>query len=83
MQGHDIELLIKGLYGIGAGIAMAGGAIGSGIGQGQAARGAIEGMARNPEMQGTLRTNMFIAAGLIETNAIYGFVIAAILLFVK
>lgn len=53
--------------------------IGPGIGQGIAAGKAIEGMARQPEMVGDLRTNMLIALAMMEAMAIYGLVIAFML----
>lgn len=72
--------IMNGLIAIGMGLAIGGGAIGAGIGQGNALRGALEGMARNPEMTGTLRTNMFIAAGLTETQSLYGLLVVFVLL---
>ncbi len=65
---------------IGAGIAVGAAGIGTGIGQGHAVQGALEGMARNPEMEGTLRTNMFVGAALAESSAIYGLIIALVLI---
>ena len=53
--------------------------IGPGIGQGLAAGKALEGMARQPEMVGDLRTNMLIALAMMEAMAIYGLVIAFML----
>ena len=53
--------------------------IGPGIGQGIAAGKALEGMARQPEMVGELRTNMLIALAMMEAMAIYGLVIAFML----
>ncbi len=41
------------------------------IGQGKAAAAALEGMARQPEAAGTLRTNMIIALAFIESLVIY------------
>ena len=51
---------------IGAGLAIGLGAIGPGIGQGQAAGAAVEGIARQPEAYGKIQTAMLIAAALIE-----------------
>lgn len=72
----------QGLIAIGAGIAVTGGGVGTGIGQGHAVRGALEAMARNPEMEGTIRTNMFVGAAMAESSAIYGLIISLILMFV-
>lgn len=43
---------------------------------------AIEGMARNPEASGTLRTSMVLGTSLVETVAIYGLVLSILLIFV-
>lgn len=74
--------LVNGLFGIGTGLAIGLATIGPGIGQGLAAAKALEGMARQPELTGDLRTNMILAMGIIEALAIYGLVIA-FLLFAK
>lgn len=42
---------------------------------------AIDGMARNPEMAGKLRTSMIIGAALVETCGIYALLIAILLIF--
>lgn len=68
--------LLDGLLGIGAGLAILGGAMGAGIGQGHAVRGALEAQARNPELRGKLQTTMFIGLGIIESAPIYGLLVA-------
>ena len=50
-----------GLVALGAALAIGLAAIGPGIGQGIAASKALEGMARQPEAAGILRTNMILA----------------------
>ncbi len=72
--------ITSGLIAIGAGIAVGAAGIGSGTGEGHAVRGALEAMARNPEMKNELRTNMFIGVAMIESSVIYGLVIAFILI---
>ncbi len=62
---------------IGAGIA----ALAAGIGVGQIGKGALEAMARQPEISGDLRSNMILAAALVEGVALFG-VIAGILAIV-
>ena len=64
----------------GFGIALA--AIGTGIAQGMAIKGAVEGTARNPEASGKITTTMIIGLALIESLCIYALVVALILLFV-
>lgn len=67
---------------LGAGLAMGLGAIGPGIGLGTLIGKAIEGIARQPEVAGDIRTTMFIGIGVTEAVALYAFVVALILIFV-
>jgi F-type H+-transporting ATPase subunit c len=64
-----------------AGIGMGLATLGPGLGQGFAINGALNGIARNPEAAGTIRTNMIIGLALIESLTIYGLVVALILLY--
>jgi F-type H+-transporting ATPase subunit c len=66
---------------IGAGIAIGAAAGGGAAGLGNAIRGVLEGMARNPNMGGKLLTTMFIGMALIETFVLYGLLIAIIFIF--
>lgn len=66
---------------IGAGLCMGIGAIGPAIGEGNAVGKALEGMARQPESAGTLRTNMILGCAITETTGIYSLVIALLILF--
>ena len=65
--------------GIGAGLA----AIGAGIGVGLIGNGAMEGIARQPEAVADIRTNMIIAAALIEGVALLGEVICVLIVVTK
>ena len=67
---------------LGAGLAMGLGAIGPGIGLGIMIGKALESIARQPEVSGDIRTNMFIGIGVTEAVALYAFVEALILIFV-
>jgi F-type H+-transporting ATPase subunit c len=67
---------------LGAGLAMGLGAIGPGIGLGIMIGKALESIARQPEVSGDIRTNMFIGIGVTEAVALYAFVVALILIFV-
>jgi len=70
-----------GLVAIGAGIAiLSAGA--SSIGEGMIAAKAIEGMYRNPEMTGKLRSNMIVAIALDETCGIYALLVAILIIFI-
>lgn len=65
---------------IGAGIAMFGAAIGGGIGNGIVISKMLEGMARQPELSGQLRANMFIGVGLVEAMPIIAFVVSLLVM---
>jgi len=54
----------------------------SAIGEGLVCCHAIDGMSRNPEMAGKLRTNMILGCALVETTAIYALLVAILCLFV-
>ena len=73
--------LARGLIALGAGLCMGIGAIGPGVGEGNAVGKALEGMARQPEMADTLRTNMSVGCAITETTGIYSLVIALLLMF--
>ncbi len=77
---NEATALMNGLIAIGAGIAIFGGGLGAGIGQGLAVKGAMSAMARNPERHSKLQTTMLIGLGIIESAPIYGFAIAIILI---
>jgi len=49
--------------------------------EGQAAKKALDGMARQPDSAGQLRTTMIISMALLETTAIYVLLIMLVLLF--
>lgn len=66
---------------IAAGLAVGLGSIGTGIGQGRAAMGALDAMARQPEESGNITRTLFVALAMIESLAIYCLVIALIVLF--
>lgn len=63
--------------GIGAGIA----AIGAGIGIGNIGKGALESIARQPEALGDIRSNMIVAAALIEGVAFFAIVVCLLIVF--
>ena len=75
------EALVLAATAIGAGLCMGIGAIGPAIGEGNAVGKALEGMARQPETSGTLRTNMILGCAVTETTGIYSLVVALLILF--
>jgi len=66
------------LLGIGAGIAVLTG-IGAGIGIGIATSGLVQAIARQPEASGKYTPMFFVGVALAESTAIYGLVIAILL----
>ncbi len=64
-----------------AGLAVAIGSIGPAIAQGRAVVAALESLARQPEESGTITRTLFVGLAMIESFAIYCFVVAMILLF--
>jgi F-type H+-transporting ATPase subunit c len=63
--------------GIGAGLA----AIGAGIGIGRIGGSAVEAIARQPEAVGDIRSNMIVAAALIEGVAFFAIIICFLIFF--
>ncbi len=66
---------------IGAGLAVGLAAIGPGVGQGSAAAQAVEGIARQPEAEGKIRSTLLLSFAFMESLTIYGLVVALLLLF--
>lgn len=66
---------------IGAGLCMGIGAIGPGVGEGTAVSKALEGMARQPEAAGDLRSTMILGCAITETTGIYSLIIALLIMF--
>jgi F-type H+-transporting ATPase subunit c len=69
----------QGLAGVGAGIA----AIGAGIGIGRIGGSAMEAMARQPEATGDIRSNMIVAAALVEGAALFGIIVCLLAVLAK
>ncbi len=65
---------------IGAGLVMGLGALGPAIGEGNIGSKAMEAMARQPEMVGTITTRMILADAITETTGLYALLIAFMIL---
>jgi F-type H+-transporting ATPase subunit c len=61
--------------GVGAGLAV----IGTGIGIGRIGGSAVEGMARQPEMAGSLQTSALVISALIEGVAFFAVVVTLLI----
>ncbi len=66
----------------GAAIAMGIGSIGPALGQGLVGMKACENAGKYPESASFIRTTMMMAMGLVETAAIYAFIVALALIWV-
>lgn len=66
---------------ISAAFAVGLGAIGPALAEGRAVAAALEAIARQPELAGTISRTLFVGLAMIETMAIYCLVIALLLLF--
>ena len=73
-------LLIDGMTAIAAAIPLLAG-IGAGVGMGIAVGKSVEGIARQPEAEGKIRSTLMIGLAFIETTVIYGLFISILLLF--
>ena len=67
---------------IAAGIAVLTG-LGAGLGIGIATSKAAEAMARQPEAAGDINKTLLLGSALAEATAIYGFVVALLLVIMK
>jgi F-type H+-transporting ATPase subunit c len=78
MDGQDI---IAAVSIIAAGLTIAIGSIGPALGEARAAATALEAIARQPDEANTITRTLFVSLAMIESTAIYCFVVAMILIF--
>jgi F-type H+-transporting ATPase subunit c len=64
-----------------AGITVAIGSIGPALGEGRALSQALSAMAQQPDESDTITRTLFVGLAMVESTAIYCFVIALIILF--
>ena len=64
-----------------AGFTIAIGSIGPAFGEGRAAAQALSAIAQQPDSSNTITRTLFVSLAMIESTAIYCFVVAMILLF--
>ncbi len=63
------------------GITMAIGSIGSALGQGRAVADALSAIAQQPDMSDTISRTLFVGVAMVESTAIYAFVVSMIIMF--
>ena len=66
---------------IGAAFAIGIGTIGPALGQGRAIAHAMSAIAQQPDESGTIIRTLFVGLAMIESTAIYAFVVSMILIF--
>ena len=81
LEGMSLGIAIAGSA-IGAGIAVATG-FGAGIGQGYAVGKGAEAVGNQPEAKSDIVSTMILGQAVAESSAIYGLVIAILLIFVN
>jgi len=64
-----------------AGITTSFGAIGPALGEGRAVAAALTSLAQQPDASATITRTLFVGLAMIESTAIYCFVVSMILLF--
>ena len=77
----DSMTLIAAVSAFTAGITIAIGAIGPALGEGRAVAQALASIAQQPDETNTLTRTLFVGLAMIESTAIYCFVVSMILLF--
>lgn len=70
---------VEGMAALGAGLAALA-CVGAAIGMGMSTSKAVESMARQPEATKQIRSSLFIGLAFCETTAIYGLLIAIMLI---
>ncbi len=66
---------------IAAGLSIGIGAIGPALGEGRAAAQALSALAQQPDEANTITRTLFVSLAMIESTAIYAFVVSMILIF--
>ena len=64
-----------------AGLSIAIGAIGPALGEGRAVSSALSAIAQQPDESSTISRTLFVGLAMVESTAIYCFVVAMILIF--
>jgi F-type H+-transporting ATPase subunit c len=76
-----VDSIVSAASVIAAAIAVGFAGLGPGIGQGNAAGQAVEGIARQPEAEGKIRGTLLLSLAFMESLTIYGLVVALSVLF--
>ena len=77
----DPSTLIAAVSIVTAGLTIAIGSIGPALAEGRAASQALQALAQQPDASDTITRTLFVSLAMIESTAIYAFVVSMILLF--
>ena len=77
----DPITLIGAMSVLAAGLCIAIGGVGPALGEGNAAANALRSMAQQPDEASTITRTLFVAMAMIESTAIYAFVITILILY--
>ena len=76
-----VDSIVSAASVVAAAIAVGFAGLGPGIGQGNAAGQAVEGIARQPEVENQIRGTLLLSLAFMEALTIYGLVVSLALLF--
>ncbi len=79
----DLTILLDGTANAGGAVGAGLAAMGAGIGIGQIGKGAVEGIARQPEATNDIRANMILAAALVEGAALFAIIVGLLAMIIK
>jgi F-type H+-transporting ATPase subunit c len=77
----DASVLIGMISILAAGLTIAIGAVGPALGEGRAVAQALSAIAQQPDESATITRTLFVGLAMIESTAIYCFVVSMILIF--
>lgn len=77
----DPETVIAAISIVTAGLTIAIGSIGPALAEGRAAAQALQALAQQPDASNTITRTLFVSLAMIESTAIYCFVVSMILIF--
>jgi F-type H+-transporting ATPase subunit c len=76
-------ILLEGIANAGGAVGAGLAAMGAGIGIGQVGKGAVEAIARQPEAGNDIRSNMILAAALVEGAALFAIIVGFLAMVLK
>ncbi len=77
----DAVTLIGAMSVLSAGLCISIGGVGPALGEGGAAASALRAMAQQPDEASTITRTLFVAMAMVESTAIYAFVVTVLILY--